>query len=91
VLQGTLSDITCMTMTEIDRCVDQVQMCAMIHEAVLGCCPEDQAEEVGKRVVEIASNLPIKKTFRWDHQLKFTFDFEDGPDMGSMTKRKLAA
>jgi hypothetical protein len=51
----------------------------------LCCCPEDQAEEVGKRVVEIASNLPIRKTFGWDHQLQFTFDLEHGPTMGSMS------
>lgn len=90
-VQGTLSDITCMAMTEIDRCIPEAQMCAMIHDAALGYCPEDKAEEIGKRVVEIASNLPLKNKFGWDHQLKFNFDLEYGPDMGSMTKVKLAA
>jgi hypothetical protein len=50
-----------------------------------------KTRRVGKRVVEIASNLPIKQVFGWDHQLPFTFDFEAGPTMGSMTKMKLAA
>jgi hypothetical protein len=44
-----------------------------------------------QRVVEIASNLPLKQKFGGDHQLKFNFDLEYGPDMGSMTKVKLAA
>jgi hypothetical protein len=63
----------------------------MIHDALMGYCDEDDMEEVGKRIVEVAGNLPIRETFGWDHQLKFNFDLEYGPDMGSMTKVKLAA
>jgi hypothetical protein len=48
------------------------------------------ALNVGKRIVEVASNLPIKENFGWDHQIPFNFDLF-GPTMGSMTKVKLAA
>jgi len=90
-VQSSLSEITCWALTNIDKYVGQAQAVAMIHDAGLGYAPEDQIEEVGRRIVEVASTLPIKETFGWDHQLQFTFDLEIGPDMGSMTKVKIAA
>ena len=60
----------------------------MIHDAVLGYCPEDRAEEIGRRIVEVASNLPIETMCGWRPQLRFTFDHEYGPDMGAMVKMR---
>ena len=44
--------------------------------------------EIGRRIVEVASTLPIESMCGWRPQLAFTFDHEYGTDMGSMTKMK---
>lgn len=90
-VQSTLSDMMCMALTEIEAAVPQAEAVAMIHDAALGYCDEDRAEEIGRRIVEIAGNLPLKKVFGWDHQLKFNFDWEHGPSMGEMKTYKMAA
>lgn len=87
-VQSTLSDLTCWALAEIDRQIPEAGPCAMIHDAVLGYCPEDRAEEIGRRIVEVAGNLPIETMCGWRPQLRFTFDHEYGPDMGSMVKMK---
>lgn len=87
-VQSTLSDLTCWALAEIDRQIPEAQPCAMIHDAVVGYCPEDRAEEIGRRIVEVAGTLPIETMCGWRPQLRFTFDHEYGPDMGSMTKMK---
>lgn len=87
-VQSTLSDLTCWALSEIDRQIPDARPCAMIHDAVLGYCPEDRAEEIGRRIVEVAGNLPIETMCGWRPQLRLTFDHEYGPDMGSMVKMK---
>lgn len=89
-VQSTLSNLTEWALVEIEKHVPEAPLCAMIHDAGLGYCPEDKVEEIGKRIVEVASTLPIEQKFGWKPQLRFTFDFEHGPDMGSMTKMKVA-
>lgn len=87
-VQSTLSDLTCWALSEIDRQIPEAQPCAMIHDAILGYCPEDRADEIGRQIVEVAGNLPIETQCGWRPQLRFTFDHEHGPDMGSMVKMK---
>ena len=87
-VQSTLSDLTCWALSEIDRQIPEARPCAMIHDAVLGYCPEDRAEEIGRRIVEVAGILPIETMCGWRPQLRFTFDHEYGPDMGTMVKMK---
>lgn len=88
-VQSTLSDLTCWALSEIDRQIPDAQPCAMIHDAIVGYCPEDRADEIGRQIVEVAGNLPIEAMCGWRPQLRFTFDHEHGPDMGSMTKMKV--
>lgn len=88
-VQSTLSDLTCWALSEIDRQIPEAEPCAMIHDAILGYCPEDRADEIGRRIVEVAGNLPIETMCGWRPQLRFTFDHEYGPDMGSMVKMKV--
>jgi DNA polymerase I-like protein with 3'-5' exonuclease and polymerase domains len=90
-VQSTLSNLTEWALVEIEKHVPEAPLCAMIHDSGMGYCPEDKVEELGKRIVEVASTLPIEQKFGWKPQLKFNFDFEYGPDMGSMTKMKVAA
>lgn len=87
-VQSTLSDLTCWALAEIDRQIPEARPCAMIHDAVVGYCPEDRAEEIGRRIVEVAGTLPIETMCGWRPQLAFTFEHEYGPDMASMTKTK---
>lgn len=87
-VQSTLSDLTCWALSEIDSQIPEAEPCAMIHDAIVGYCPEDRAEEIGRRIVEVAGTLPIEAMCGWRPQLPFTFDHEHGPDMGSMTKMK---
>mgnify|MGYP000945007934 FL=1 len=87
-VQSTLSNLTEWALVEIEKHIPEAPLCAMIHDAGMGYCPEDRAEELGKRIVEVASSLPIEQKFGWKPQLELTFDFEHGPDMGSMTKMK---
>ena len=87
-VQSTLSDLTCWALSEIDRQIPDAHPCAMIHDAIVGYCPEDRADEIGRQIVEVASTLPIETLCGWRPQLAFTFDHEHGPDMGSMTKMK---
>ena len=88
-VQSTLSDLTCWALSEIDRQIPDAEPCAMIHDAIVGYCPEDRADEIGRHIVEVAGNLPIETLCGWRPQLRFSFDHEHGPDMGSMTKMKV--
>lgn len=88
-VQSTLSDLTCWALSEIDRQIPDAQPCAMIHDAIVGYCPENRADEIGRQIVEVAGNLPIETLCGWRPQLRFSFDHEHGPDMGSMTKMKV--
>jgi DNA polymerase I-like protein with 3'-5' exonuclease and polymerase domains len=90
-IQSSLSELMLWAFVEISRNIPQAIPVVNIHDAGLGYVPEDIAMDVGKRIVETASNLPVKKMFGWDHQLKFTFDLEIGPNMGEMQKIKFPA
>jgi DNA polymerase I-like protein with 3'-5' exonuclease and polymerase domains/intein/homing endonuclease len=90
-IQGSLSEITLWAMTEIDKQVPEAQLCLNIHDAAIGYLPEDRAEELGRKIADVAGNLPIEEMTGWKPQLKFNFDLELGPTMGSLKKIKLAA
>lgn len=87
-IQSSLSELMIWAFLEMERQLPDVQAIVNIHDAGLGYVPEDKALELGKQIVDIASNLPVRETFGWNHQLPFTFDLELGPNMCDMEKIK---
>lgn len=87
-IQGCLSDLCLFAIVQIklQLAARGVQVIGMIHDAIIGYIPEDNAEELALEIQAVMSNLPIKERLGWDHQLPFPADIEIGPDWGSLKK-----
>lgn len=88
-VQSALSDLMLWTFAEVGRQVPEAIPAAMIHDAGIWYAPIEKAQEIAVRIQAIMSNLPIKATFGWDHQIPFTSDIEIANDnLAGLTKYK---
>lgn len=87
-IQGCLSDLCLFAIVEIERqlAAKGVQLVGMIHDAIIGYMPAENAADLGLEIQAIMSNLPIKERLGWDHQLTFPADIEMGDDWASLKK-----
>jgi DNA polymerase I-like protein with 3'-5' exonuclease and polymerase domains len=91
-IQSCLSDMMLWAIALIDDAYPngEIEVCGMIHDALVAYVPETDYEVWAGRVVEIMSNLPLHE-LGWRPQLKFTADVEAGYDLAQMKKLKFAA
>jgi len=85
--QGTASDLTMLSMVEIDR---QYKMCLfmMVHDNIAAYVPEDEVEINAVRMKNVMENLPLDKLFGWNPSIPFTVDVEYGPNLADLTEIK---
>lgn len=88
-VQSTLSDMSLWATALLDP-YPHSQVVCMIHDQLLSYVKEDRWEEAAKHTVHTMENLPFEKV-GWNPPLKFTVDFEIGPNMADMEAMKLAA
>lgn len=91
-IQGCLTDMMIWAIALLEDAYPggELEIVAMIHDALIAYVPEDSDELWAKRVTEVMSNLPFEK-LDWKPQLKFTADAEAGPDLAHLSGIKLAA
>jgi DNA polymerase I-like protein with 3'-5' exonuclease and polymerase domains len=89
-VQGTLSDFSLWATGTFNKndWVDETPVVAMVHDQLLSYIPEENWEYYASRNKYVMENLPIKETFGWNPQLKFTVDCEVGPNLGALKKQK---
>lgn len=89
-VQSCLSDLCYWAMTKIraEFTMDEVWIAGNTHDNLYGYVPEKYAIDRIKRMKEIMEDLPIKKTFHWDHQIPFTVSCEMGLNMAELNKLK---
>lgn len=82
-IQATLSDLTQLagSLFEQEYGVygsrsNPIRLCMMVHDALLGYVPIDQAEEWIPKLAEVMENLPLGEKFGWYPQVKFEVDSE---------------
>jgi DNA polymerase I-like protein with 3'-5' exonuclease and polymerase domains len=68
----------------------EIEIVAMIHDALIAYVPENDAALWAGRIVQLMSHLPFHEV-GWSPQLQFTAEAEAGPNLASLTKLKLAA
>lgn len=90
-VQGCLSDMVLWAASIIELETDLpdrgTEITMFTHDALGGYVPDtsDGVDQI-REVARIMSNLPLKKTFGWDHQLQFPVDAEFGPTLGDLAK-----
>jgi DNA polymerase I-like protein with 3'-5' exonuclease and polymerase domains len=91
-IQGCLTDMMIWAIALLEDAYPggDLEIVAMIHDALIAYVPADQAQLWAERVTEVMSSLPFDQV-GWKPQLKFTADAEAGPDLAHMAKLKLAA
>ena len=53
-----------------------MRLCMMVHDALLGYVPMEQADEWIPKLAQVMSNLPLGEKFGWYPQVKFDVDSE---------------
>lgn len=91
-IQSCLSDMMIWAIAEIDAAYPkgEVEVAAMIHDALIAYVPDEECELWAGRIVEIMSNLPFQEV-GWKPQLQFTVDAEAGYDLANLAKLKITA
>lgn len=91
-IQSTLTDMMVWAIALIDDAYPggEIEVCGMIHDALIAYVPEDAVALWAGRAAEIMSNLPFNEV-GWKPQLPFTVDVEAGPNLADLKKLKLAA
>jgi DNA polymerase I-like protein with 3'-5' exonuclease and polymerase domains len=91
-VQSTLTDMMVWAIALIDQAYPngEIEVVAMIHDALIAYVPEDNFELWAGRAAQIMANLPLHEV-GWKPQLQFTVDAEAGPNLASLKKLKLAA
>lgn len=86
-VQSTLSDLTQFSMALFVQRFGQPNGCRMFmmcHDALTAYVKEDELDIWIPQVADLMSNLPLKETFGWNHQLQFTVDCEVGPNFAEL-------
>lgn len=91
-VQACLTDMMIWAIALIDQAYPngEIEVVAMIHDALIAYVPEDDAALWAGRAVQIMANLPFKE-IGWSPQLPFTADAEIGDDLANLKKLKIAA
>lgn len=91
-IQGALTDMMIWAIALLEDAYpgNELEIVAMIHDALIAYVPENEVELWAKRVTDVMANLPFHK-IGWKPQLKFTADAEAGPDLAHLSGIKLAA
>jgi DNA polymerase I-like protein with 3'-5' exonuclease and polymerase domains len=91
-IQATLSDLClwAITLLEQQYADKGLWIAGMTHDSLYGYYPMNSPIDWPRVITETMSNLPIKETFGWDHQIPFPADIEVGPNMGNLEEVKLA-
>jgi DNA polymerase I-like protein with 3'-5' exonuclease and polymerase domains len=87
-IQSALSDMMVWAIARLNQEQPHLIPFAMIHDAVYLYIPEGEAVSAATQATNAMSSLPLKETFDWSPQLKFTADGKIGPDMGHLSKPK---
>jgi DNA polymerase I-like protein with 3'-5' exonuclease and polymerase domains len=85
-IQSTLNDLTFKALIDMQAQLPQLRFFAMIHDALYAYVPEDQAEDLARKAIDVMSNLPIKKELGWAPELQLTADGELGAVLSKMKK-----
>jgi DNA polymerase I-like protein with 3'-5' exonuclease and polymerase domains len=88
-VQSTLSDMMQYAMVLMDREYPELQFTIMTHDSIAIYVPIGEEAVWAKRLKGIMENMPLKKEFGWDHQLKFMADAEASVEP-SFTEPELA-
>ena len=94
-VQSALSDLCLWAAAEIedrfeDR-QDRFHTVGMTHDSLNGYGAVETIEEDLQEAAKVVTGLPIRATFKWNHQIPFPVDAEIGPTMGELAEYKLAA
>ncbi|CAA2141490.1 DNA polymerase I [Hyphomicrobium sp. ghe19] len=91
-IQGCLTDMMIWAIALLEDAYPggELEIVAMIHDALIAYIPEGEEQLWAQRVTDVMSSLPFDKV-GWKPQLKFTADAEAGPDLAHMSKIKLVA
>ncbi len=92
-VQSTLTDMMIWAIALIEAEYGDnpdLEVVAMIHDAVVSYVPIEDVELWAKRLTDIMTNLPFKD-LDWEPQLRFPVDAEAGFNLANLSKVKLAA
>lgn len=91
-IQGCLTDMMIWSIALLEDAYkgDDLEVVAMIHDALIAYVPENADAQWAANVTGVMSNLPFDQV-GWEPQLKFTADAEAGLDLAHMSGIKLAA
>lgn len=91
-IQGCLTDMMIWAIALLEDAYPNgdLEIVAMIHDALIAYVPAGQEQLWANRVTEVMSSLPFDEV-GWQPQLKFTADAEAGFDLAHMEGLKLAA
>lgn len=89
-IQGCLTDMMIWAIALIEDAYPggEIEVVAMIHDALIAYVPEQNSDLWASRVVEVMANLPFHEV-GWQPQLKFTADAEAGPNLAQLKALKL--
>lgn len=88
-VQATLSDLSIYALSEIYKEYghpDDLRFHLFTHDSLTAYVKADRVTYWVPRIKEIMENLPLKEVFDWDPPIKFTVDFEAGPNLGDLKK-----
>jgi len=90
-IQSTLSDLCLWAISIVENKYKgkDVQMIGMTHDSIYGYVREDKAVELVRDIAHIMSDLPIKRVFKWNHQIDFTVDAEIGTNLSDLQEIEL--
>jgi DNA polymerase I-like protein with 3'-5' exonuclease and polymerase domains len=71
-VQGTLSDMTLLTIALLYERYPDLWVFGMTHDEIQMYVPIDEIETWAIRVAEVMENLPLREYFGWNPQLQFT-------------------
>lgn len=86
-IQSTLSDLACLALGEFKArhgYTEDCKMFSMTHDQLGAYVVEDNITYWKEELEDIMVNLPLKKYFGWEPQLKFLVDAEVGTNMSNV-------
>ncbi len=87
-IQSTLSDMSCLTLVEVDKkhgYNDDCKFFSMTHDSLAAYVKIDQVDFWVPEIQGIMENLPLDQ-FGWNPQLSFPVDAEIGYSMGTLSE-----
>lgn len=85
-VQSCLSDMCVWSLALIRKrfTMKEVWLAGMTHDSIYGYIPDEYVQERLVEMKHIMETLPLRKVFKWDHQIPFTVSCETGINMADL-------